>query len=44
MTELDASTGAYAKGTLVASTIGVGNGPFSVSSDGTQDVWAANYF
>ena len=41
VTELDASTGAYANGTR-GSTIGVGN-PFSVSSDGTH-VWVANYF
>jgi YVTN family beta-propeller protein len=43
VTELDASSGAYADGSLAASTISVGDGPQGISSDGT-DVWVANYF
>ena len=41
VTELDASTGANANGTLAASTIAVGGSPKGVPSDGTH-VWVAN--
>jgi hypothetical protein len=41
VTEPDAATGAYANGTFAASTIGVGNAPNGISSDGTH-VWVTN--